>query len=154
MMRAYRACRAPALIDLIQAMQLAGVDEQSGRGWPSSGPTRLVYCRVDQDGSAQFAVTSGPRQRLRVDRWSAAAGDVPGTVLQRARVECRARVPSIRRGTGQPPSSGDTSCYGGEWVTCRAIRSCCATSAETSTVMPKWDLAPVEQAILRARRRQ
>ena len=101
MMRAYRCLsRRQRVIDLIQAMQLAGVDEQKRpRLAIVRADAELVYCRVDQDGSAQFAVTSGARA-------NASASTVvrlppatfPARSFSEARVECRARVPSIQRG--------------------------------------------------------
>ncbi len=142
--------RGHRVIDLIQAMQLAGLDD---RGRPKLAIARAdaveVWCRVTSDGSARFSAQRWPR---------AGAGLFlpPGTLPRAAAavsVECRALLPSI------PPRfrpDGELERYHLLWEAAwldvptdpLLLRH---LGQHLYVVLAQWDLTPVEQAILRRR---
>lgn len=159
LMRAYKAIwRGRKLIDLVAVMQEAGTD-QLGR--PKLAIQRadceLVWCDRDTDGSAEFRVFQDHRANrarhavVRLPRLT-----FPTRTFTEGRVSCRARVPLIPP-QYRPP--GDLATFHllweAEWITVpRDPILLKHLGKNLYAVLATWELAPVEQAVLRMRTRE
>lgn len=161
LLNAYRALSLRRrVIDIIGAMRQSGVDALHR---PKLAIVRAdvetVYCKTERDGGAQFSIENSPRHNAAADSLiRMPAGTFPVMTLeewQRAPTYLQARVPTIPpRFRPEHALSNYFLLWEAEWrdvpkdpILLRHL------GKNLYAVLAQWDLTPVEQAVLRTRRR-